>query len=432
MKSIRHPVNGHKERCSKLKPAHPQGDFTQAAPDAPTVEACLPADPSAEDASYPVPSLSELSQLLRLEKYQTRRCRQLQKRLYRVHTVAARTTRLIHTARSVQRTLAECIRSEDKHSFVNLFNAFHDALSECSEQSKGLTEDNWTGSEAHTNSLPLFVDALPDRPRTTLLDFLTRLRHDANFVADRIASLTHKELIALLPEKGLSKSSDSVFGSSPRTSSRTSRHLGFVVDGQTELISSSDFGSPLDVLIHSVRGIRGRSLQDDNIATDVWATVCARLISDQKAGSEKLVPVVINAWASSCSWPGKSRLELWISQTLQNGSFLLEQPNRQSFRVRVQGRQEIPAEDGARQEAFYTEAVTSLLILLGDPSGASVIPEGARKMCAAICQKLQTAPGHQHAFPSFTITRWLFSSFLVDAILLPEASIILNLEPTTN
>ena len=370
----------------------------------------------------PAPSLSDLSRLLQLEKYQSRRCRQAQHHLHQVHIVAARTARLIHIARSVQRTLAECIKSEDKHSFVNLFSAFHDALSDCSGAASSFSEDRWKERENCIESPASFVDDLPADSRNVVLEFLSRIRHDGNFIADRLATRTHRELVSLLPEKGQARSNDSVLGFSPRTSSRSSKHLGFVADSQTELLASLEYGCPLDTLINSVRGVSSLRLQDDPIATNVWATVCAKLISEQKPGSEKLVPAVIDAWASSSPWPGKERLGLWISQTLQKGSFLLEQPSKQSFRLRVQGRQEPSAEDDILQELFYTGAVNSLLCLFKDPLGASLIPEGARKLCHAICRKLQHHSNHLQAFPNFVLIRWLFSSFIPDAVTLPEAS----------
>lgn len=415
----------HQDQHTKVKPIPTPGSEAKVTPDEPALEA-ESLDPVHTDLHNPAQFLCDLTHLIRLEKYQTRKCRQTQHQLHRVHTVAAKTSRLIHTARSVQRTLAECIKSEDKHSFINLFNALHDALADCSEVSTITADHDLTENENYIQYPASFVDALPPESRTAILEFLSRIRHDDDFVADRLAALTHRELVSLLPEKGQSRSQDSIFGSSPRTSSRSSRHLGFVADGQTELLSSFEYGSPLETLIYSVRSVSDPSLLDDRVATDMWASVCARLISEQKPGSEKLVPAVIDIWASSSPWPGKEQLHLWISQVLQNGFFLLDQPSKQSFRLRVHGRQEANAEEEIRVESFYANAVHSLLNILGEPNRPSLIPEGALKLCQTIYQKLQHHHSHQQAFPNFVLTRWLFSSFLPDAITLPEASVIFN------
>jgi len=365
-----------------------------------------------------------IAHLLRLQKYHKRQRQELQARLHALQIAAARTVRLCSIARSIQRTLAECIRSEDRHSFLNLFNAFQDALDERHCVASDADEATWTAGKAEPeerlHSADSFLDKLQTPARTVVVDLLTNIRCDGDFLADRLASLTHKELLAMLPDRGAARSSESIFGSSVRAYSRASRHLGFVADGQTEVLSSRSFGSALETLIQSVRDCSNQSLAKDSRAIDVWSTVCARLIADQKPGSEKFVPAVLDLWTSSAEWTGKDRLGHWIQQTLQNGSFLVEQPNKQSFRIRVQGRPEVSAEDEVRAEGFYSQAVNELLDLLGNTQGPSVIPEPVLKMCRAIWTRLQPHPGHQRAFPHFVLTRWLFSPFFADAICLPE------------
>ncbi|TKA64964.1 hypothetical protein B0A55_09907, partial [Friedmanniomyces simplex] len=196
---------------------------------------------------------------------------------------------------------------------------------------------------------------------------------------------------------------------------------GYVADKQTDSLSSLAFRSALETLVYSVSAYSGGSNVEDRRALDVWSTVCARLIAEQKPGSEKLVPAVLDLWAVSTAWPGKQRLELWLLQTLQRGAFLLEQPSKQSFRMRIQVRPEIPALEDVQAEAFYVDAVDQLLELLSDTSGVAVIPEPALRMCRAIWTKLPQDSGHQRGLSRFLLTRWLFSSFAMDAIVLPEA-----------
>ena len=372
-----------------------------------------------EQQLHDIPTLQELARLLRLERYQSRRGRIVQAQLYQTHVNTARISRLLYATRAVQRTLAECIKSEDKQSFTNLFNAFHDASCQPYGGPLESSENPREGISCLPSYPESFLDALPDPSRTALLVFINRIRRDGAFVAEKLGSLTQKELLGLLPDKGVAKSNESIF-SSPARGSRASRHLGYVVDNQTDLLITLDYASPLETLVNAGLCIDGRSLEDNATAREVWATACANLISDQKPGSERFVPAVIELWANSVPWPGKERLVSWISQTLQNGSMLLEQPNRQSFRVRVQGRQEPTAEDDARIEAFYNQAVLSLLDLLADQGSISVIPQGAVALCRSICSRLRQSAAQRDAFCSFVLTRWLFSSFLPDAITLPE------------
>ena len=420
IKPFHHANRGHQERRTKVKAVLIHGTEPQEAAEVLLEASSCRGNPVQGNFQEPVPSLHDLTRLLHLEKYQGRKCKQVQHQLYQVQTVATRTSRLVHTARSVQRTLAECIKSEDKHSFVSLFNALHDAF-DCSGATESYDETRCTVNALGVDYPNSFLDVLPSESRTVILDFLLKVRHDGDFLADRLATLTHGELVSLLPEKGQPRSAESIFGSSPRTSSRSSRHLGFVADSQTDLLTSFEYASPLEAIILSVRGVADPSLASDPIATDVWSTICARLISEQKPGCERFVPAIINMWALASPWPGRERLSVWISQILQNGSFLHEQPNKQTFRLRTQGSSDNLDEEAGTSQ-YYGNSVNSLLSLLGDENGASVVPEGALKLCRAICLKLQPSYGHRQAFPNFVLTRWLFSSFLPDAIALPEAS----------
>jgi hypothetical protein len=362
-----------------------------------------------------VPSLSEISRLLRLQKYHKTRSRQAEDRLRHLQNVAAKTNRLICATRSIQHTLAECIKSEDRNSFVNLLHAFHDATDDISQVPSMLADV----SKASQGS---FLEDLSPSARSTVLEVMTKVRHDGSFVADQLENLSQKELVALLPDLSSSRPSDSIFASSMRTMSRTSRPFGFVVDAQVDFISTYSYCSALETLIFATQSISSPSPSADARATEVWSTACARLISRQRPGSEKFVPAILDIWASSISWPCKDRLGVWILETLNRGAFLLDLANRQTFKARMETRTETPTEDELRTETFYAQAVSGLLDLLADSTGASIIPPGALAMSRSISDRLSHSPGHQRGLPQFLVTRWLSSSFLIDAITLPEVS----------
>jgi len=373
-----------------------------------------------------LPFLWELAHVLRLERYQRRRCQELQRQLLDVQVAAAKTVRLARTASSIRRVLAECIRAEDKSSFVGLFNSFHRALEGCRPAVLGFSAIPEVHGE-HSGQVEPYLRFLSDPHCRTIAEFLTKVRYDGDFIANRFASLSQKEILSILPDRGSSRFPESVLGPVSGTYSRGSRYLGFAVDAHTEIIESQGFGSVLETLVHAVEGFSGTHSEfESSRALDVWSTVCARLITEQKPGSEKLVPAVLDIWAASSHWPGKERLNLWVLQTLRSGSFLTEQQTRQSFRMHIQARPETPAQESVKTEIFYTDAANSLIDLLADSTGASVIPEAALKMARSIWEKLQPFPGHQRVFPHFILTRWLFSPFFFDAITLPEVSRPIN------
>ncbi|EGP85120.1 uncharacterized protein MYCGRDRAFT_110582 [Zymoseptoria tritici IPO323] len=353
---------------------------TSAEPELPTVlslppqespeRSHIPAAPSIFDEDrQTVTPLHEISRLLRQQKYHKSRSRYAEERLRHLQIAAARTNRLTCASRSVQHTLAECVKTEDKNSFVNLLHAFHDATDVILQAPVPST-----GPEHAKSSHGSFLEDLTPSSRTTIFDLMSKVRHDGPFLADQLGNLSQKELVALLPEWSSPRPNDSIFASSLRNSSRASRPLGFVVDAQVDLLSSYSYCSPLETLIFETQSLSSFGLASETRATDVWSTVCSRLISLQKPGSERLVPAVLDIWASSVPWPGKDRLEIWILETLNRGSFLLDLYTRHTFKARIEGRTEAPAEDELRTESFYSKAVNDLLDLLADTSSGSVIP----------------------------------------------------------
>ena len=372
-----------------------------------------------QPTSTEMPMLSHVTHTLRLQEYQRRHRQHLLSQLRALEIACARTVRLTSLARVIQRALAECIRLEDKDSFASLFNAFQDARESCrrlATESSPYDRVEPVGSPDDSCS---FLNRLPAASLTTVLHLLTAVRRDGDFIADRLASLNSVELGCLLPERAIKRSTDSIFGHAKRPLSRHQRYSGPSIDGQAALITSEAFGSPLEALVHCARSVADGTLSTDSRALDVWSTVCARAIIGQTVGSEKLVPSLLDIWACGSEWPGRDRLGLWILQTLQSGSFLIEQPTKQPFRIHEEGRLKATTEGAIRTDDFYSQASDELLDLIADPEGASVIPEPVLKMCRAIWKKLQPHPELQRAFPHFVLTRWLFSSF-IEAVTLPE------------
>lgn len=375
--------------------------------------------------SAPVPDLMEISHLLRQAKYYEQRRVQTQRHFHRLQTATSMTQRLAIASRHVRRTLAECLRSEDKHSFAHMFNTFQMAC----EQLPGLPLVESLDLESElslTESLSCsFLEVLSHSSRETTIKLLTRLRYDKHFVADRVALLSHKELMAMLSDGTSSRRAESVLGGSQRASTRSAKPLGFVVDRVVDDISTASYRSPLETLVH-LHNPTGEGSPAHARSTEMWAHVAGRLISERKPGGDRLTSTLLDIWSFHGDWVGKNRLRTWMLHTLRRGHFILEQPSRQSFRMRVQGQVDLSAEETARTEAFYKDSVDQLLELLGDSNGASAVPDTALDFTLAIHDSLDGSPNHQRDLPSFVTTRWLFGSFLMNLIVLPESHGLLN------
>lgn len=373
----------------------------------------------------PLPDLDHVSHLLRQAKYHKQRRLQTQRLFRRLQIATSRTQRLAIASRHVCHTLADCLRSEDKQSFAHLFNTFHNAHDQISTMSTADSQDPEPFPSTKEGHSDQFLDDISSSSRDTALQLLTRLHFDKHFVADRIASLSHRELTALLSDGTPSRRPESVLGGSQRSSTRSAKPLGFVVDRVVDDISASGFRTSLENLVH-LHNPAGQGSQAYPRSTDLWAHVAAQVISDRKSGGDRLTSALLDIWSHQSDWPGKERIRTWMLHTLRRGQFLLEQPSRQSFRVRVYGQVDLSAEETARTEAFYDDSVNQLLELLSDPNGASVIPEAALDLTSAIHRSLDGRPDHQKDLPSFVATRWLFGSFLMDLLILPESHGLLD------
>ena len=115
----------------------------------------------------------------------------------------------------LRRTLAECLRSEDKHSFAHMFNTFQAACEQLPDLSLVESFDPELGPNSTEALSGSFLDVISHSSRETTIKLLMRLRYDKHFVADRIASLSHKELTSMLSDGTSSRRAESVLGGWP-------------------------------------------------------------------------------------------------------------------------------------------------------------------------------------------------------------------------
>jgi hypothetical protein len=109
-------------------------------------------------------------------------------------------------------------------------------------------------------------------------------------------------------------------------------------------------------------------------------------------------------------------MEWYLMKILEDGAFLLEKAEDQAgTRIHVEPRN---AKDSIAADEFYTAAVQGLFEIVDDP-GAGGIPEGLIELGNAILRKLD--PKWHHATRRFLISKWLFSVFLLNVVIHPEA-----------
>ena len=370
-------------------------------------------------------TLAELAHLVRLQSYQEQRRARARVRLHRWLVSSALSARLARCGELAHRTLVDHFRSDDAKSFTTLYNAIHDVRNSCdATRQYALLEPDLTSGKAKARpekkTFTTFIHDLPPPTRERIISFLVEIRTNPQFLANRIASLSSTELSALT---SFHHSLDPIETVMPGQAK--SKGLGAVnkhqpnVPNAVERLLSFQRHDPLSALLYTVfANSAGPDSAEDLRRTDVWSTTCARLIAEGKSGSEQFMVVVLNTWAAMREWPAKANLELYLMRVLQDGAFLLERG--EDVPIGVKSQSENPnAKDAMASEAFLEKAVKEFFEVVDNEPSAGGIPEGVLELGNAIIKKLEDSKKIR-AFQTFIVSRWFFSTFLLNAVIHPE------------
>jgi hypothetical protein len=375
-------------------------------------------------------SLAELAHLIRLQGYQEQRKTHSRVRLHRWLVSSALSARLVHCGELAHRTLVDNFRSDDKKSFATLYNAINDVRNSCDAtrryallepdlefgKSKGARNDK-------SQYFSTFMNEVPSKILDDLLGFLSELRTNPDFLATRILNLSQQELASLTSFRQALDPIDSVMAMQARGKAVGSAQKPNQSQGPSpvERLLSFQRHDPLSGLIYTIfANSSGPDSAEDLRRTDVWATTCAKLIMESKPGTDKFIKSVLDTWAWMREWPGKLNLELYLMQMLQEGQFLLERAEEQAMRP---GTQPMPrsTKDTIAADDFFEKAVTRLFEVVDDEPSAGGIPEGVLEIGNAILRKLDESKNLRKGAQNFFVSRWLFTTFLMNAIIHPEA-----------
>ncbi|KIW07356.1 uncharacterized protein PV09_02202 [Verruconis gallopava] len=366
-------------------------------------------------------SLSELAHLTRLQRYQEQRRSHARIRLHRWLVSAGLSARLIHCGELVYRTLIEYFRNDEGKKFATLYDALHDVRSSCDATRRyALLEPDIENGKANkavkddvTASFSTFMHEIPLKIRNDILDFISEIRTNPDFLAKRICSLNQQELISLASFRPAPEP-ESVIGSGKGTGISKKPSLS-TASNPVERLLSFQRHDPLSALIYTCfANSYGPDSNEDQRRTEAWATTCARLITEAKQGCEPLLKSILDAWARMRDWPAKANIELFLMQVLQDGQFLVEKADQV---------QTIKDEKALKYEAeaFFDRAIRRLFDVIDDEPSAGGMPEGIWEIGVALMKKLNNKKLRQAA-ENIIIQRWFLAGFLRNAIIYPESS----------
>lgn len=348
-----------------------------------------------------------------LEKHQEARKANLLHRLRALRASLGISTRLLRVGSTTQKGLVESFKQGDKSSFVSLYNSILDMREACDAASRR----NLHGHDPLINSLSDFkrdicsnyTQRLTQRSREDLLEILTLVRTDSQFLFRCISHLTPSQLSALVSpvhtldlhshDSGLSRSrSQSLFSKRAAPHSIAFKDHVFALE-RTDSLSAlvfNTFAEPLD-----------SDGPDARLRLQVWSSTCAKLVAYGGSGHYSFVGHLLSFWAGAREWKAKARFEVFLMDFLQEGAFLLEQH---------QGQFADPLRTDVA-ESIFQSAVTTLFGILDDPDGG--LPAGAMEFGNAILGHLNVVESRSR-FLEYIFLHWFFGKFLHTAIMYPE------------
>ncbi|OKL64592.1 hypothetical protein UA08_00360 [Talaromyces atroroseus] len=363
---------------------------------------------------------------------QYRRCQQaeiekqvLEHRLISTKVSICLSSRLLRTGATVQRGLVDAFRHGDKPGFVAIYNTIHDIQEACelgshrsSHRQQPLSEEPILSLHSQRPRAVSFMHQLSSQSRKDLLEIITLVRTDSQFLADCITGLLPSQLSALTAPVGFSAYGDTISSHSAR--SRNSASFAKRVNANPipfkDHAWALERSDPLSALLFNVFAVPlDWHPGESELRLDVWSSTCAKLLSSGDSKYSNFVGQVLSYWSTTSDWQARQKIELYLMDVLQKGAFLLE--NIESPVAHSLGTEPPDPLRTDAAEEFFDSAVQTLFEVLDDTD--SGLPSAALEFCNAVLNKLVDSETRDR-FLEFIFVQWFFSRYLYYALTFPE------------
>lgn len=381
-------------------------------------------------------SLEELVRLVKLEQYANRNARSTCARLYELLLSSALARKLVHSSSLAYHSMVDQFRNNDHSGFTVSYQVCEELVDECVQDENSRPFHDPYGGEIEPNpevhedySIP-WIRKLPSAHQDDILGFLSRIRTDKSFLSDCISRLSPLELQTLASSHQFSRSSDSVFQHHFQTHTRSigkDRRTGTLaprVGALRELYKNDPFFSLLYGVFDDTSEFGS---QEHLLRVDVWSTACARILMENKHGSEDFVITMLDAFSSFQDWKLKPNMEMYLMKLLNQGAFLLDPPQPTNFKQPVETSN---AQAAIAVSNFFDNALKDLFVLLADEQPQFSVPATALSFAHAILSKIRD-PRVRLRTQTFITTGWFFSSYISNVIVYPEVGRARELAWTT-
>lgn len=365
-------------------------------------------------------SLAELAHLIKLQTYQEQKNSTNRVKLYKNLIANALSVRLTKTGDLCHRALVDHLKSDQKKDFAALYNALHDVRNSCEATRKfALLEPELDSSSKDDTENPsvltTWMHEIPQQARETIITFISMIRTSPSFLASRLSKLSANDLESLTRFHQAVSPPDSVIANPRRGATNNARQSSVHLPSPVERLLSFHRNDPLYALLHTIfANSMGPDAAEDKRRTDIWATTCAKLLTESKG--EQFLFAVLDSWAAMREWPAIGNLEICIMSLLQEGAFLLDRSDDQtSGKSQHDSRGKIDL----LTEEFHAKGVKDLFKVLDDEPSAGGIPEGVLELGNAILDKIDDPKKRRNA-EMVIMVKWFFGKFLMQGLQYPE------------
>ena len=367
-------------------------------------------------------SLSDLFEAFQMDQIQLGRTRALEAQLHSLFRECGTNARLIPIQSHLYRLMALCVRDEEKSLFTTLYSQSLSVHATCGSGHGPPLLNDVPSAIPHPDAS--WINRLPDSSQAGVLSFLSNLRRNPAFLADRIVRLPSPQLMNLArPHRvgtvlGSPRSStESVFA---KFGSRTNLQESLKSQGPVTSLEQM-LRDPLLLLVHGVFGTSSPSSPSEELRRlDIWSSVLARVIESGKLGADDFCLAVIGCFPTpSCgsSFTGLERFLLNLIRCGDQNINLLTSASSSGPAFSLDLDTKDPAAASQNFNGQATELFLDLLLEDDQPFAAS---GSSLDLVRAGLEKIENYEKRAKA-RSFFVSRWFCSRLLGTALVTPES-----------
>ena len=374
-------------------------------------------------------SLEELAHFVELEQYYRHRTGLCQARRDQLSLSCGLDKRLISTLTIAYGNMIDQYKTDDQAGFAGLYDACEQLTVSCDISGRPVEHSPLSIGRNPTlaedgKSRP-YIQRLSIDHQEAILAFLTQIRTEPFFLADRISNMSSSELTALTSSYHPAGIDYSVLQNHSHGKTQIYSRDSQMMKLSRRMDNLHRFHNedPFFAMLHGVFDTSARPGSHECLRrTDIWSTVCAqnfvKAFTETRPGSDELAIATLDAFANFHDWPLKPKVETYLMRTLFEGSFLIDAPSKQP--VEFSEPIEMQNAKAAIAEAdFFENSLTGLLDLLTKDGNGQAVPESALVFSHAVLRKIED-PKLRLRAKRYIVCSWYFATFISSILVYPE------------